>query len=223
MKNELKEQVFTALIDSAANETFMEELCASEVADEFVFSNEFDIRIKPLINAAKRRESLGFVKQMGKYVAVILIAFMVVFGIGLASVDAFRVSVLNFLETSDGRYIKVGYITGEQQASTGTIQGFVVEKQVQHDDGWTIYYKNEKGEILYHQVATKIMGMFAQVPGDAGRTYEKEFDGIKILFAEDGELTTLVWEHNDQLHTIYAYLSSDEMWNIAKQLIKNNK
>lgn len=235
-----EDAALSLLMDEYANEEGERLLKEFEEAkkngDLLEMPAELDAKCRKLIDQTfakmERKERL---KRIGKSVAKVAVLTLILLGTlstMVMSVEAFRVPVLNFLLSPNGKYQSVlfdGEIDKDSSYSSGVVFNLesniplgyeIVQRDFLPDNSAMICYMNAQGDIL----SLGIMPASGEINIDAEDTQyiELEIEGHNTLFLDKDGYYLLWWDVEQEImYTLFANAIDEAMFmKIAYSIIE---
>ena len=238
-KQEMKNQIFEVMLQTAVKEHFEKELhelpAAKELTDDYDLSESTRKEIEKWIKAANYKAARLRMQNAAKRAAVIAAIIVPVSVVSLLSVEASRNVIFNAVMNWASDHVAIQYQDG--QASSGEPsppensegkprylpEGFAETETRQTGSSFTTEYRNNQGElILFRKSPLSKQGPFAIDTERTTRT-EIEIQGEKAsLFTANGpdETSSLVWQNHSYSFLLSSKISPKELVKMAESMTK---
>lgn len=207
MLKEAADEIAMALIDSLPDSP----------ENEHVFSKRFEKKMKKLIRKTDHPVRYRIIQSS---IAVVLVLVMA-FGSVLALSPSARAAVVNWLKETVGSWTHYTSVPGHSQAGhevafelTSIPDGYTLAFMNEDDGGQSYAFTNEAGQIL--QFTYIIGGTYTDLYLDTESYHFRNVQCgniiVDVYIANDqSDRNTIVWEKNDVLFTISAFMEQNEL------------
>lgn len=209
MLKEAADEIAMALIDSLPD----------PAENEHIFSKRFEKKMKKLIRKTDHPVRYRIIQSS---IAVVLVVVMV-FGSVLAVSPSARAAMVNWLKEAVGSMTHYTSAPGHSQTDTENAgiyeltslpDGYTLAFMNEDDGGRSYAFTNEAGQIL--QFAYIIGGTHTELYLDTEsyQLHNVQCGNITVdvyIANDQGDRNSIVWEENDILFYISAFLDQDEL------------
>lgn len=241
-KEKAKEKMLEAMLEYAGAchvENISNELQADdELNDQIAFPPEFDTKIKKLITQYNRKE---YVKKAWRTtiklfpkVAVGFCAVFICLIIAVASVQAFRVKVLNFIIETGKEYTSINLKEERPDDSLKDTlnipsewknvyipayvpEGYKISKTESLVNTKIIHYLNDKNKlIVFNQYNDENTNL--RIDTEKAKVDKVIINGFDGLIAEKSGSITIAWHNNDSTFSLISNIDKNELIKIAESI-----
>lgn len=199
----------------------------TEVPEEKIeFSAEYEAKMQKLFAAEYKRQRRKQLKTYASRAAVIFVAAVIVAGISIGSVEAWRVRVINFFQDRTEKYTEIKFT--EEPVSSYSVNGITLNYI---PDGYrlvgdyskigkytSLEFQDDKGNVMTFK-CKKIEANFTKM-FDTEDAVVTEFDyrGYKAIKSIKKEIQILVWYSREEMYTLMCNIGEDELIKIANNI-----
>lgn len=223
-KEELNERILDEIIRYAVIKEMEETQWPSheELAAKYLFSDKFEANMQILFRDLKRQELITKIKNASlKTAAVILLLFAVSFG-AIMSVEAYRVTVLNFfLERSrESTTISIGSNNNDYPGlQSGLLPeylpvGYVNILYQDIGDYYFAIFRNEAGDEIYLEKLSE--GSSAGIDSEYAYIEHLTVNGYNAQYYRKNNTGTLLFKYGGHVFLLSAPLPKEELVKIAE-------
>ncbi len=224
--NDLWDKILGDLIDEAAS------IAADELGRELTdpedveFSKEHENAMRKLFRNEQRKLVYKKVSKYSKRAAVFLLTVVVVSGIFVFSVEAWRVKVLNLVIDMSQTHSEINFseegTKGDSYASDEITldyipEGFKLDKKDVKGDMISLVFKGEESYFIFSM--RKITGSVGIDTEDAS-VKKLKINGYEALFSSNEKVKILVWHNEDYTFSLSGTVEENEMAEIARNIKK---
>lgn len=225
-QNDLFEKAFEMLLEEAAvkaDEKLGENI--ENPSEEIVFSKEHEDKMKKLFKKEKRKENRKRYFKYAQRVACILLAFVLVSGVTLFSVEAWRIKFLNFVleinePNSDINFRDDG---GTSYSDDNVILHYIpmgFEMVNSRKTNERIYIKFESGELYFSITVNNIDGNFT-IDTENAVVDRFKINNNEAVYSSNENVSILVWHDDENAYRITTNIKKEETIKIAENFKKN--
>ncbi len=224
--NDLWDKILDDLIDKAAPIAAEELGMELPDPDDVEFSKEHENAMRKLFRKEQRKLVYRKVLKYSKRAAVFFLAIVVVSGVFVFSVEAWRVKVLNFVIDMSQTHSEINFseegTKGDSYASDeitlGYIpEGFKLDKKDVKGDMISLVFKGEESYFIFSM--REITGSIGIDTEDAS-VKKLKINGHEALFSSNENVNILVWHDEDYTYSLSGTVEENEMAEIARSIKK---
>ncbi len=214
-----KDEIFDAMLDAALEE----ELLADNdgCAEEHEFSGLHNKKMEKLFKTYSRKQKVKKIAKCGKYAACIMLAVIVVSGISIFSVEAWRVQFMNFVFNSEAPYTIFEFGEEKNFYDDGKISigylplGFELAES---DDSRHITTRvfSDKGK--YIQITQAETGSKIGIDTEDGIIEKIKIQGYDAVYSSNHNINSVVWSDGYYDFTVLGNIPQEEILKIAESL-----
>lgn len=217
------EKALDILVDDAAclaDENIGKKL--KEPEEEIIFSKDHEEKMRKLFQKEKRKNRLGKLNRYSKRVAGFLLVLLVVSGISIGSVEAWRIRFLNFtLEKgkpntdysfSDKR--KTGYVDDEVNFEY-IPEGFEL---TDHQSARVTKCWQFSNEEQYFQVECNSLDVRSSIDTENGTAERITINGHEAVYTSNSNINAIIWSDNKYAYCVLGNIPKKEIIQIAKNI-----
>jgi len=219
------EGVFETLFGQAVIDNFYEELDSlppnDELAKQYTFSQEHEIRMNKLFSSVERKEKLqASVRWTRRIAAVVVIAATLLFG-SLMFVPQVRAVVFQTLSEWNEKFVRFTSNAPEAEKTNlepGYIpEGFVViEREEIPGISIIVYESTNTGETIMFQSSLASGSTSVNNEGMVYAVIEVDSIQYNLLISENGVSENyIIWEADDQRYVITSTITQEELIEMA--------
>jgi len=227
MKNDNKvvEKVFEILLNEAAllaDEHIEENLYVSE--DDIEFSKEHENKMKKIFKNERRKIFLKKFYKYSKRVACVFIVFIIISGITVFSVNAWRIKFLNYVleigkPNTDYEFgdTQGGFYSNDDILFEYIPKGFELTKNLSNESSIYLKFKNDN---LYFTLTLNNIDGKSSIDTENGLVQNLNINRCEAFYSTNNNINALIW-HNDKFSfKIIGNISKDEIIRIAENIKK---
>ena len=223
---ELKEKIFEDLLRYATQEASRELAEEMPEIENVEFSARHNLMMKKLINTHRRKERLKSVRVIARRVAAVAAIFVIIAGVSVASVQAWRVRFLNFVMSFNSNNTEIRYEENQTNSDLYTIGDIIIEYI---PDGFNLTGSNNADDYIsleftngdnYFDICARNINSNTAINLDTENSTASKIkiNGMEALLVEKGGEVSLNWRTNNHSITLTGNLSKDEIIKIAENL-----
>ena len=190
------------------------------------FSKEHEEAMQKLFR--KERKKL-FYKKISKYskrAAVFLLAVIIMSGITVFSVEAWRVKVMNFVVEMSQTHSEINFSEDSTKGDSYTSdeitlgyipKGFKLEKRDAKGNMVSLIFKREKDYFIFYM--SKITGSMG-IDTENASVKKIQIDGQEALFSSNKNANILVWNDKEHSYSLSGTVEENEMVKIVENIKK---
>ncbi|WP_283609238.1 DUF4367 domain-containing protein [Faecalispora anaeroviscerum] len=238
-KNEMKDQIFEVMLQTAVTENFQKECqqlpTAKELTEQYELSQPTRIKIENMIREANRRLKWRRIQKAAKKVAVIVAILIPVTMVSLLSVEASRNAIFNAVMNWESDHVKIKYQDGAVSSSEPEEPGSSTIKPQYLPEGFAetetakiglknrTEYQNTQGISIYFELTP--LSAEGSVALDSEHTTRKEIEihgkkAILLVAKTSGGTSYLAWEDKTYSFLLSSEISPEELTKIAESIKK---
>ena len=220
-QNDLFEKAFEMMLEESAK--MADERLGESIDNDFedvVFSKEHEDKMKKLFKKEKRKENRKKYFRYTQRVACILLAFVLISGVTLYSVEAWRIKFLNFVleinePNSDINFREIGgmYYSDDNIILHYIPVGFNVVKS--HVANGRVYVKFESEDSYFGITANNIDGNFT-IDTENATVDRFKINKSEAVYSSNENVNILVWHDEENAYRITGNILKEEMIKIAE-------
>lgn len=238
-KQEMRDQIFEVMLQTAVKENFEKELhelpTAKELKDDYELSEATRKEIEKLIKTVNHKSTRRRMQKAAKRAAVIAAIIIPVSMVSLLSVEASRNVIFNAVMNWASDHVAIQYQDGQSSSSVTSSpddseikprylpEGFIETEVNQAGPNYAIKYQNAQGElILFRRNPLSEERSFA-VDTEHTTYKEIEIQGEKAsLFAanEPNGMSYLVWKSHTYSFQLNSEISPEQLIKMAESVKK---
>lgn len=218
------DKALEAILDEAAKEANMElGKNLQEPEEEIQFSAESEARMRKLFQQERKKRRVKTVRRYSKRAVCALLAVLIISGVAVFSVSAWRVKFLNFIlnvgepntDYSFGEESQQSY--SDDEITLAYIpDGFALEEQDQTERKLKLRFGD--GEQYFDLIVNKIAGRMSVDTEDSTGTQQIEINGREAVFTANDNVGTLIWADDTHAYRLMGNLSQAEIIKIAENV-----
>ena len=224
--NKIMDKILDEIIDEAAS-IAAEDLGKNMPEPEtVVFSKEHEEAMRKLFRKERNKLFFKKVSKYSKRAAVFLLAVIVMSGIAVFSVEAWRVRVMNFfIEMSEthsdirfgGNSAKSDSYTSDEITLGYIPKGFRLEKRDVKGSMVSLAFKGEKDYFVFSKsdITSRI-----RIDTENASVKKTKINGQEALFSSNKNINILVWHDEESSFTLTGTVEEKEMVEIAENIKK---
>ncbi len=224
-QNNLFDKAFEMMLEEAAtkaDEKLGESLNVS--SEEIVFSEEHEKKMKRLFNKERRTQKRKKYFKYTQRIACILLAFVLVSGVTIFSVDAWRIKFLNFVLESNEPNTDFNFSdNGGTTYSDDNVILHYVPMGFEIDDVQNskrrIYLRFSNGDMYFGITVNGINGSYS-IDTENAVVERITINNNEGIYSSNENINILVWHDDEYVYRITANISEDEIIKIAENLTK---
>lgn len=222
--NKTLDKVFDDIIDEAAS-IVAENLGADMPEPEpREFSKEHEAAMRKIFRKERKKLFLKKISKYSKRTAVFLLAVIVVSGVAVYSVEAWRIKVMNFViemkqshsEINFGEDNTKGDSYTSDEITLGYIpEGFKIEKRDVRDDRVSLVFK---GKNNYFVFSMNNFTVSMAIDTENASVKKTTINGQEALFSSNSNVNILVWHDKEFSYTLSGTIVEKEIVKIAENV-----
>lgn len=199
----------------------------TEVPEEKIeFSAEHEAKMKKLFEAEYKRQRR---KQFAKYAsraAAIFVSAVLVAGVSIGSVEAWRVRVINFFRETTEEYTEIKFT--EEPVSSYSVNGItlnyipegyrLVEDSSEIGKSVMLCFQNADGKSITFRVKKVVPNSIIRIDTEDGIVTEFEYRGHKAIKSIKDRVQILVWYDDEIKYSLNCEISEEELMKIADNI-----
>ena len=224
-KNDIFEKVEDMMYAEAAEIAVgVEDEKNTLIFDEFEFSKEHEEKMKKLFRREKRRGVIKRISKHSKGFAAGVVAVVVVSGVAVFSVEAWRTKVVNFVLNDKTTHTEISFVENSETVIAGDVyfkyipEGFeVIEEDV----------SRTSTDIIFHDGTTKIgyqkalISIEKSIDTENAIVKDVTINGMEGIVSKKDNKIILVWHDEEYVYTITSSgenrpISEEEIIKIAQ-------
>lgn len=224
------EKIFDRIFDDIVNEAASiatENIGRNMVEPEAVeFSKEHEAEMQRIFRKERKKWVHRKAAEYLKRVAIFLLIVMIVSGVAVFSVEAWRIKTLNFIlemsQTHSEINFEEGNAKGESYTSDGITlayipKGYKLEKKdIKNDMGSLVFKGKEHYFVFSVSDITNSIGIDTE-----NASFKKTtINGQEALFSSNNNVNILVWHDEIFSYTLSGTVEENEILKIAKNIKK---
>lgn len=220
-QNELFEKAFEMMLEEAAAKA--DEKLGENIeipSDEIIFSKEHEEKMKKLFRLEKRKEDRKKNFKYAQRVACVFLAFVLVSGVTLFSVEAWRIKFLNFVlelnePNTDFNFNDNG---GTTYSDDNVILHYVPMgfEMVQDSSTKTkIILHYESGE-KYFSFSTDNKNANISIDTEDATIENLKINGCDAIYSSNKNINILMWYDEETIYFVMGNILKDEIIKIAE-------
>jgi len=214
---------------SEAEDKIVEDILRDiDINEDVVFSDEHKKRMQKIFDIEQRKLRFNKLYYYSKRIAVVLLILIVVFGISLVSVEAWRVKVLNFIiEISDD---STGLaVVGNENENKSELseyeflleyipKGLELEYQAIDSEFITIQYASDEYYFNFSVSSANKM----RIDTENAAIHQLTINGRKAFYSTNDNVNILVWYDDNFIYDVTGTISKEDIIKIAENLNTKN-
>lgn len=220
MDKKAKENIFDAFIRSAIQEDIESNDLNKEIPDdetEHIFSDAFEKKMKKLIKEQRRQAGRAKRKHMMRRIGGMAAGIVLIGGILVTNVDAFRVPISNFFLDIKDQYTdivlsrQIHYdISDELQRYMPQYmpEGFVITNVVEQTNEVHITCENDGGEFYVLDFWMTAQNTSADTENTVWK--KENIQGIPAMIIQKDDRTYITWMPNEHEYYLAGQLTKEE-------------
>ncbi len=224
------EKIFDRIFDDIVNEAASiatENIGRNMVEPEAVeFSKEHEAEMQRIFRKERKKWVHRKAAEYLKRVAIFLLIVMIVSGVAVFSVEAWRIKTLNFIlemsQTHSEIHFEEGNAKGDSYTSDGITlayipKGYKLEKKdIKNDMGSLVFKGKEHYFVFSVSDITNSIGIDTE-----NASFKKTtINGQEALFSSNNNVNILVWHDEIFSYTLSGTVEENEILKIAKNIKK---
>ena len=220
--NEIKDKTLDNLLYYAAQEASKELVDEMPAPESVEFSYEHKRKMKKLFKNSKKISTKSYLKRASAIVAV----FIIISGISIASVQAWRIRFLNFImhiteSNTELRYKENDTESSSYSADDGNLEsvpnGFKLSES--RNSSGKIYLRFENKNLTF-SLYIRQLDSTLNVDTENADAKVIKLNGKDAFITEKGDIISIIWNSETKSFALSGNLSEEEIIKIAEN-IKN--
>lgn len=194
--------------------------------EKIEFSAEHEAKMQKLFAAEYKRQRRKQLKTYASRAAVIFVAAVIVAGISIGSVEAWRVRVINFLQDRTEKYTEIKFT--EEPVSSYSVNGItlnyipegyrLVADYSKIGEYTILEFQDDKGNVMTFK-CKKIEANFTKMfDTENAVVTEFEYRSHKAMKSIKDDIQILTWYNSVNIYTLMCNLGEDELMKIADNI-----
>lgn len=190
------------------------------------FSKEHEDAMREIFRRERKKIFFKKVSKYSKRVAVFLLAVMVMSGVAVFSVEAWRIKVINFVIEMSQTHSEIGFGENSTKGDSYTSaeitlgyipKGFKLEQKDVKNDMVSLVFKGEEYYFVF-----SMSGITSSISIDTENASVKKItiNGQEALYSSNNNVHILVWHDEKFSYTLSGTLEEKEMVRIAENTKK---
>jgi len=207
-------------------------LAAKELMDEMElpekepeFSKEHDAKMQKLFRRERNKLLINKISVYSKRVAIVLFITLVVAGLSLLSVEAWRIKVLNFVMEIKQTHSeinlseeKTGDTYNSDQVSFEYIpKGFKLENSDLKENRIYLLFKND--DQFFEFIMIRADGQMG-IDTEQAQVKKININGNEAIYSTNNNINVLLWHDSNYVYSLEGNIIENELVNIAKNIKK---
>lgn len=226
-RKELYDKAFDDLLYYAAP------IAAKQMMDEmempqqdYEFSEEHNAKMRKLFRKERNKLMLKKISKYSKRVAVFFLVTVIVAGISIFSVEAWRIKVFNFIIDMQKTHSEINFDEDNTKGDTYSSDeisfdyipsGFKLESSTMRQEKIYLLFKNEE---LYFEFKLRKVNVSIGIDTENADVKKLTINGNKAIYSTNNNVNILVWNSGDYSYSLSGNIEEKELINIAEK-IKN--
>ena len=222
--NEVLDKVLDLLIDEAADVVNRKESEAVKNETSVEFSAEHEEKMKKLFKKAKHDMVGKKILVYAKRAACVCLVAIVLTGVSVCSVEAWRAKLLNFFFDEDApnseyNFNELGgtHYNDDYISLSYVPWGFEIEKRAVTSKGINLYLKNEN---YFFSVSVKDLTVNSNLDTEDAVIEYIDIIGNDAICISKEELNQVIWHNDEYCFYVVGNISKEEIVKISKYLKK---
>ena len=193
---------------------------------DYEFSEEHNAKMRKLFRKERNKLMLRKILKYSKRAAIIFLVTIIVAGISIFSVEAWRIKVLNFIVDMQETHSEINFEEGNAKGDTYTSDeisfeyipsGFNLESSSLLQEKIYLLFKNEE---LYFEFKLRKIDVTIGIDTEKADVNKLTISGSEAIYSTNNNVNILVWNSGDFLYSLSGNIEKKELINIAEK-IKN--
>ena len=238
-KQEMKDQIFEVMLQTAVKENFEKELhelpTAKELKDDYELSEATRKEIEKLIKTVNHKSTRQRMQKAAKRAAVIAAIIIPVSMVSLLSVEASRNVIFNAVMNWASDHVNIQYQDGQSSSSKTSSpddseikphylpEGFIKTETIQTDSSVTIQYQNDGGELILFRKSplSKQGSLLVDTEHTTHKEIEIQGEKASLFIANEPDgMSYLVWKNHSYSFQLSSEISPEELVKMAESVAK---
>lgn len=222
----MSDNTFDKILDSLIDEALpaVEAMPDKNLPEEMDvdFSPEFEERMQKIFKNERRKVRRKRILRYSRNIAACFLIFVVISGISIMSVEAFRLKFLNLVYNSSKTNTEISFeehrsnrYESEWIALEYVPAGFSLEKSKSTD---RISYLNFDNGEEYFDVTIYETDAVLSIDTEGGSTEKIKINDIDGIYSENDNVKSIVFRQDEKVCTVEGTIEKEELIKIAKNL-----
>ncbi len=224
--NKAMDKILDEIIDEAAS------IAAENMGrnipepDSVEFSREHEAAMRKIFRKERKKSFFKKVSKYSKRAAVVFLAVIIMSGIAVYSVEAWRIRVLNFVIEMRQTHSEISFeendIKGDSYSSdeitlTYIPDGFTLEKRDIKENMLSLVFKGEEYYFIFSMSdTTSTIG----IDTENASVKKIKINGQDAFYSSNSNISFLVWHDESCSYTLSGTLGEREMVKVAESIKK---
>lgn len=199
----------------------------TEVPEEKIeFSAEHEAKMQRLFDAEYKKQRRKEIAKYASRAAAIFVAAVLVAGVSIGSVEAWRVRVINFFQDRTEKYTEIKFT--EAPVSSYSVNGItlncipegyrLVEESSEIGKSVMLCFQNADGKSITFRMKKVMPNSVIRIDAEDAIVTEFEYRGYKAIKSIKDRVQIMMW-YNDKLkYSLNCEIGEDELMKIADNI-----